>query len=161
MSTDPVQGERMVSVSRVIAADPSTIFTVLSDPAQHPLIDGSGTLREARGNPEALTLGSRFSMGMRMGVPYFIKNEVVEFEQDRLIAWRHIGHHRWRYRLEPVEDGTLVIETFDWSTARIPKAIELAGFPSKHPAGMEKTLERLDALVTGAAPTSPPSSPPA
>ena len=91
-------------------------------------------------------------MGMRMGVPYVIKNEVVEFEPDRLIAWRHVGRHRWRYRLEPVEGGTRVTETFDWSTARFPKGIEIMGYPSKHPAGMERTLERLDRLVTTGSP---------
>jgi uncharacterized protein YndB with AHSA1/START domain len=151
MPETPIQGERMVSVSRVIAADPHTIFTVLADPSQHCLIDGSGTVREARGDTEPLVLGSTFSMGMRIGLPYRIQNEVVEFEPDRLLAWQHWGHHRWRYLLEPVEGGTRVTETFDWSTARFPKGIELMGYPSKHPAGMEKTLERLDALVTGPA----------
>jgi uncharacterized protein YndB with AHSA1/START domain len=148
MSDEPIQGHRTVSVSRVIAAEPSAIFAVLVDPSQHALIDGSGTVREARDDQETLAMGSRFSMGMRMGVPYVIKNEVVEFEPDRLIAWQHIGRHRWRYRLEPVEGGTRVIETFDWSTARFPKGIEIMGYPSKHPAGMERTLERLDRLVT-------------
>ena len=148
MADEPIQGHRTVSVSRVIAAEPSAIFAVLTDPSQHALIDGSGTVRQARDDQETLVMGSRFSMGMRMGVPYVIKNEVVEFEPDRLIAWQHIGHHRWRYRLEPVEGGTRVTETFDWSKARFPKGIEIMGYPSKHPAGMERTLERLDRLVT-------------
>ena len=148
MNGQPVQGSRQVSVSRVIAADPATIFAVLVDPAQHAVIDGSGTVQRAKGDDETLRMGSRFSMGMRIGMPYVIKNEVVEFEQDRLIAWQHLGRHRWRYRLEPTEGGTRVIETFDWSTARFPLGIELLGYPSKHPAGMERTLERLDRLVT-------------
>ena len=148
MNGQPVQGSRQVSVARVRAADPATIFAVLVDPAQHAVIDGSGTVQRAKGDDETLRMGSRFSMGMRIGMPYVIKNEVVEFEQDRLIAWQHLGRHRWRYRLEPTEGGTRVIETFDWSTARFPLGIELLGYPSKHPAGMERTLERLDRLVT-------------
>ena len=40
-------------------------------------------------------------MDMKKGAPYKIKNKVVEFEPDRLIAWRHVGLHRWRYELEP------------------------------------------------------------
>ena len=32
--------------------------------------------------------------------------EVVEFEEDRRIAWRHYGHHIWRYTLEPTDGGT-------------------------------------------------------
>jgi uncharacterized protein YndB with AHSA1/START domain len=149
MGTSSLQGERQVSVSRVIAAEPAAIFAVLTDPAQHAVIDGSGTVRKARGNPERLELGSTFSMDMRIVVPYVMKNTVVEYEPDRLIAWRHFGGHRWRYRLEPVEGGTRVTETFDWSTAGFPKGIELMGWPSKHPSAMERTLERLDHHVTG------------
>ncbi|WP_285658783.1 SRPBCC family protein, partial [Helicobacter bizzozeronii] len=125
---------RKVSVSRVIAADPATIFDVLADPAQHAAIDGSGTVRHSRGNPERLHLGATFSMDMKMGVPYFVKNKVVEFDEGRLIAWQHFGKHRWRYELEPVEGGTRVTETFDWSTARSPWFIEKMGYPEKHPA---------------------------
>ena len=146
---------RQVSVSRVIDAPPDAIFAVLADPAKHPIIDGSGTVKKAQaGDPDRLEMGSRFGMDMRIGLPYSIKNTVVEYEPDRLIAWQHFGHHRWRYRLEPVEGGTEVTETFDWSTARFPPAIELMGYPKKHPPAMAKTLERLDTYVTtGEAPT--------
>lgn len=141
--------ERQVSVSRVIAAPPEAIFAVIADASRHGDFDGSGTVKGATGDPQPLTLGTRFGMSMKIGVPYRISNEVVEYEENRLIAWRHVGHHRWRYELEPVEGGTEVTETFDWSTTRSPRAIELMGYPKKHPAAMEKTLERLDALVTG------------
>ncbi len=73
---------------------------------------------------------------------------MVEFEENRLIAWAHFGGHRWRYELEPIDEGTRVTETFDWSTAKAPKFIELMGYPKKHPANMEKTLERLESHVT-------------
>lgn len=154
MSTDaPVRGDRTVSVSRTIAAPPDAIFSILSDASKHALIDGSGTVQEVRGEPEPLVLGSKFGMDMKLVVPYRITNTVVEFEQDRLIAWRHWGRHRWRYELEPVEGGTRVTETFDWSTALIPKSIELAGYPDKHPPSMAATLERLDEVVTGGSST--------
>lgn len=148
--------DRKVSVSRVIPAEPAAIFAVVADAAKHALIDGSGSVQHARGGESVpLTLGTKFGMDMKIGVPYRITNEVVEFEQDRLIAWRHFNGHRWRYELEPVEGGTKVTETFDWSTARIPKMIELAGYPKKHPPAMERTLERLEAVVTGAADGDP------
>jgi uncharacterized protein YndB with AHSA1/START domain len=154
-----IEGDRTVSVRRLIAAEPAALFAVLADPSQHPVIDGSGTVRHVRGNPVRLELGSRFSMDMRLGVPYVIRNVVVEHEPDRLIAWRHFGRHRWRYRLEPTDDGsTLVTETFDWSTSVLPKGIELAGYPTRHPPAMRRTLERLDALVTtGSVPGQAPS----
>ena len=87
-------------------------------------------VQDVRGGATTLTLGSKFGMDMKMGpLPYRISNTVVEFEQDRLIAWDHFGKHRWRYELEPLGDGstTRVTESFDWSTATIPKLIELAG----------------------------------
>ena len=92
MAGEPIQDRRTVSVSRVIAAEPSAIFAVLVDPSQHSLIDGSGTVRQARDDQETLDMGSKFSMGMRMGVPYVIKNEVVRVRArpaHRLAAHRH------------------------------------------------------------------------
>ncbi len=146
-----MSAERAVSVTRVIPAPADEIFAVLRDPAMHAVIDGSGTVKGQR-STEPLELGSRFSMNMRMGLPYIIGNTVVEYEPDRLIAWRHIGRHRWRYELQPVDgpDGraaTRVTETFDWSTALVPQAIELAGYPKKHPPAMERTLARLEKVV--------------
>ncbi len=140
----------MVSVTREMNASPAAIFDILADPARHGDIDGSGMVLDVRKGPDRLALGVKFGMDMKLGpLPYRISNKVVEFEENRLIAWAHIGKHRWRYELEPLDGGerTRVTETFDWSTARIPKAIELAGYPKKHPANMEATLARLAALV--------------
>jgi uncharacterized protein YndB with AHSA1/START domain len=48
----------VVSVERVIAVDRQRIFDVLADPARHPVIDGSGTVRDVQsGGPERLSLG--------------------------------------------------------------------------------------------------------
>ncbi|CAB4322887.1 MAG: dimethyladenosine transferase [Actinobacteria bacterium] len=139
---------KQVSVSRFIAATPESIFDVLADPAKHPIIDGSGSLKKVKGNPGRLELGSRFSMGMKIIFNYSIKNTVVEFEEGRRISWRHFGRHIWRYTLEPVEGGTEVTETFDWAPAISPGMIERQGYPTKHPIDMAKTLERLDTYVT-------------
>lgn len=138
--------ERKVSRTRVIRATPEVIFDVLAHPGQHRLIDGSGTVKDAKDDTR-LTMGSQFGMSMRLGVPYKIENTVVEFTEGRLIAWRHFGGHRWRYELATVEGGTSVTETFDWSTAKSPIAIELIGYPKKNAKSIEKTLERLAALV--------------
>lgn len=139
--------ERVVSVSRVIEASPEAIFDVIADPARHGEMDGSGMVQNVRGESKRLEMGSTFGMDMKFGpLPYRISNKVVEFEEGRLLAWAHFGGHRWRYELEPVEGGTKVTESFDWSTARAPKMIELMGYPKKHPANMEATLERLAAM---------------
>ncbi|MCP3913051.1 MAG: dimethyladenosine transferase [Actinomycetia bacterium] len=144
--------DKTVSRTRVIAAPANEIFNILADPTRHPEIDGSGSVRKARlTDPERLELGSRFGMDMHIGVPYRITNTVVEYEQDRLIAWRHFGRHRWRYELEPVDGGTRVIESFDWSTSPIGKLLELARYPQRHGPHIEETLERLEAAVTSGA----------
>lgn len=147
-----VMSERIVSVSRVVNATPEVIFDVLADPARHHEIDGSGMVQGPRGAARRLSLGAKFGMDMKIGpLPYRISNTVKEFEENRLIAWAHAGGHRWRYQLEPINDGTAtkVTESFDWSTAPAPARtfIELMGYPRKHPANIEATLERLAATV--------------
>jgi uncharacterized protein YndB with AHSA1/START domain len=145
---------KSVTVERVIAAPPDKIFDVLADPTQHPVIDGSGSVKSTRGEtPARLSLGAKFGMSMKLGVPYAITNTVVEFEDGRRIAWRHIGGHRWRYELEPVEEGTRVRETYDWSTALLGTRLYIVatGWPNRAERAMTQTLERLDAHLTGAA----------
>ncbi|MER5648729.1 SRPBCC family protein [Streptosporangium sp. NPDC002524] len=141
--------ERQVSVTQIIHASSDTIFGLLADPRKHALIDGSGTvLAPQAGAPDRLSLGARFGMNMRMGLGYRVHNQVVEFEEGRLIAWQHSGGHRWRWRLEPVgEHTTRVTETFDWSTAKGGAFFPLFRFPAKNRASMEKTLERLALMI--------------
>jgi len=139
---------RKVSVSRVISASPEVIFATIADPTKHPEMDGSGTVVGETFGPDQLTAEGQ-SMSMKFkGVPYRIKSTVKEYEENALIAWAHFGGHRWRYELEAVDGGTKVTETFDWSTATVPKFIEMMGYPKRHPEAMEATLERLDNLVT-------------
>lgn len=145
----PDMATRSVSVSRRIAAPPERIFALLLDPAKHPLIDGSGSVVRAVGKtPTRLGLGSKFSMGMRMGVPYRMRNTVVEFQEGRRIAWAHVGAARWRWELaREDDDATTVTETFDWSRSPVGFLIERAGFPERNREAMAASLERLAALV--------------
>lgn len=144
----PAPRDRLVSASAVVDAPPGVVFAIVSDPRQHPRIDGSGSVRGRVTGPERLAAkGDRFGVSMRLfGVPYRIHNTVVEIEPDRRIAWRHFGAHRWRYELEPLPDGrTRVTET--WDATRYPqaafRALALAGFPARNRRGIERTLQRL------------------
>ena len=138
-----------VSASTTIAAPAATVFDILADPRQHPRIDGSGTVRGSISGPDRLALGSTFGMSMRIGAPYRIRNRVVEFETDRLIAWRHLGTHRWRYELEPLPEseggGTRVTETWDVSHCNTPTRWVLGalGYPRTHARSIERTLDNL------------------
>ena len=115
--SDPQQGHpRIISESVEVDAQPAVVFAILADPGQHSRIDGSGSVQQLIKGPERLSKGARFGMDMKLfGMPYKIRNTVVEFEEDRRIAWRHFGGHRWRYVLEPTGGGTTVTESFDYS----------------------------------------------
>jgi hypothetical protein len=106
----------VVSASIEIAACASRIFDILADPRRHVEIDGSDMLRRCLDGPERLGLGSEFVMSMRLwGIPYRVRNRVVEYQENRLIAWRHFEPQRWRFEMDATESGTLVTETFDYS----------------------------------------------
>ena len=138
---------RVISRDQLISAPASVIFDVLADPSQHAAIDGSGTVHGHVGRQSRLSLGSTFAMKMRFGIPYRIKSRILEFEENRLIAWGHLGGHIWRYELQELGKETLVTETFDWSTSRLPLVIEILGYPRWHKKNMERTLLRLAGLV--------------
>jgi len=144
----------LVSESKVIPADPQTLFDIVADPAMHPRLDGSGSVREYRpGGPSRLSLGARFGMDMKLGAPYKITNTVVEFEEPSRLAWRHFNGHIWRYLFEPVEGGaTSVTEQWDARHVSNRLLLKLAGFPDRNRAGILATLDNLAELAT--APTA-------
>jgi len=138
----------LISVRRLIDADPQTLFDIVADPAQHPVIDGSGSVKAMRdGAPERLSLGAKFGMDMHLGANYKVLNKVVEFAEAEVIAWRHFNGHVWRYRFHPVAGGTEVTEQWDARPAKNRFLLLLTGFGRRNRKGMRATLERLDRLV--------------
>jgi uncharacterized protein YndB with AHSA1/START domain len=147
-----------ISVERIIPASAERIFDVLADPARHPEIDGSGSVKAlAGGAPTRLSLGATFQMSMKRGVGYSMVNTVTEFEENRRIAWspkpasgrggRFVGRI-WRYTLEPVSGGTKVTETWDISKEALRLVLRYLAFKDTRKS-MEKTLENLEALAAG------------
>ena len=105
---------RIKSASIIINAPVSNVFDVIANPKMHPIIDGSNSVRSVIKGPVRLTLGSKFGMNMEIGIKYRITNTVVEFEENKLIAWRHLGRWIWRYELKEISPNqTVVIESFD------------------------------------------------
>jgi len=156
-----VEVQTVVSASRRIAAPAEEVFALLATPRRHLDIDGSGMLRGSES--DAVTaVGDVFVMKMffkPLGGDYEMNNHVVEFEQDRRIAWEPengAGHpeadspnarwgHRWRFDL--AADGpTATVVTETWDGSGIPADDEEDGrqwLPS-----MTRTLERLDEVLT-------------
>ena len=140
----PSNPSKVVSRTREIMAPAQTIFDLLADPRRHHEIDGSGSVQAAQMNaPDRLSLGAKFGMNMKIGLPYRITNTVVEFEEGRQIGWRHFGGHVWRYILEPTETGTKVTEQFDWTNNRSPLMLKVMNAIENNAKSMEKTLENL------------------
>jgi len=148
----------VVSVERCIPAGPAAIFALVADAARHPEIDGSGSVRQVKsGAPEKLSLGATFGMSMKLGIGYSMVSTVIEYEEDRRIAWQSrppgfvgklSGGRIWRYELEPVEGGTLVRESWDISQDH-QRAMLRLGPVGKHTAeSMTATLEKIEGIVT-------------
>jgi len=124
---EAVASERL-EVQRTISADPAAIFRVLCDPEGHVAIDSSGMLMDATGEP-VTAVGDRFVVHMDrealndypMGL-YDVTVSITTLDPDREIAWTILGQirpqigHVYGYRLEPVDEGTLVTSYYDWST---------------------------------------------
>jgi hypothetical protein len=143
------------TVERTIPALPEAIFALLADPSRHHDIDGSGTVKQAKSAPERVKLGDKFGMAMKRGLPYSTQNVVIECDDNRRIAWQHSGAGPigtvvgpgaiWRYELEPVDGGTKVRETWDFSAVRgFKPLLRLARSRNDTRAAMEKTLENIE-----------------
>ncbi|HEU5084763.1 MAG TPA: hypothetical protein VFU14_15580 [Acidimicrobiales bacterium] len=116
-----------IEVQRAIAAEPSAIFDIVRSPEGHVAIDASGMLMSATGSPAA-AVGDEFVVHMDrealndfpLGL-YDVTVRIVTYEQDREIAWTIDGQiqppigHIYGYRLEPIEQGTMVTSYYDWS----------------------------------------------
>ena len=129
-----------VTESRDIDASAARIFAVVSDPAMHPDVDGTGMLRSADDNQPVKKVGDVFYINMvhwHLG-GYVMANHVVAFEQDRLIAWEPVvfsyenpeyelavgqpGLRHWGWQLEPLSDDRTRVTAF-FEGRRLPESL--------------------------------------
>ena len=158
----PAPAAERIEVARAIPADPATIFAILRDPQGHVSIDASGMLMSATGSP-ASAVGDSFVVHMdrdslrdvRIGL-YDVDVTFVAYEPDREIAWtiasggKGVGHV-YGYRLEPIEEGTLVTQYYDWSD--IPEKAKARGiFPVVPESALRATLGILARTVAPGVP---------
>jgi hypothetical protein len=137
----------------IIDASPSVIFSILNSPGRHKEIDGSSTITANISGPTKLELGSKFGMKMHLGINYRITNTVVEYRENELIAWRHLGRWVWRYELKLIgPNKTQVTETFDASRTPVLSRSWLK-MRNAYPwvqLSVAKTLVRLKAVAESA-----------
>lgn len=135
-----------------IDAPAEKIFSYLADPHAHSLFDGSATVKSVISGPERLFLGARFGMNMKIKIGYRITNEVVEFQESKLIAWRHLMKWVWRYELVDLGGGkTQVSEYFDATDCNMGQLWWLKKTQSltRNPKWMAKSLVKLKVLAEG------------
>ncbi len=131
-----------------IVAEPAAIFNYLANPKAHKEFDGSNSIKGVNWGPERLTLGAKFGMQMKIGFNYRITNKVVEFEENKLIAWRHLGRWIWRYELERTADGrTIVTESFDGRPSPFQWWLRSRGAYPYVEKAVAKSLVKLKQLV--------------
>jgi hypothetical protein len=152
-----------IEVQRTIPAEPAAIFAVLTDPHGHVAIDSSGMLMDASGE-RVRAAGDSFVVHMDREAlndyplgKYDVTVTITTFEPDREIAWTILGQikpqlgHVYGYRLEPAEEGTLVISYYDWSDID-PTWREAGIFPVISEGALRATLGILDRTVRSGSP---------
>ncbi len=142
-------GPHKVSRTVQVQAPAAEIFDIVADPHRHGELDGSGTVMDTVTGPQRLAKDAKFSVQMKQhGVPYRITSTVTDYDDGRVVEWRHPMGHRWRWELTPLsENSTRVTETFDYSQIGSVKAmgLELFRVPKQNAAGIEATLRQLEA----------------
>ncbi|UFU08364.1 SRPBCC family protein [Ruania halotolerans] len=115
-----VDGQKVVSASREVAADAATLFELIADPARQPEWDGNDNLARAEAGQRVRAVGEVFRTELTNGAVR--ENHVVEFTEGRVIAWQPAEPgaprpgHLWRWELTPAaDDRTVVTHTYDWS----------------------------------------------
>jgi hypothetical protein len=119
-----------VTATRRIAAPAHAIFLLVSDPARHVDIDGSGMLQAAPDARPLTAVGQTFDMDMDRrplgDIPnmaeYKVRCTVTQLIPDRLIDWtvRAVGKppagHVYGWEIEPLTDGECLVSNYcDWT----------------------------------------------
>jgi uncharacterized protein YndB with AHSA1/START domain len=154
--TEVRQTECRLELTRSINAPPAAVFTVITDPAGHVQIDGSGMLVAAQNSSPLTRVGDSFVMNMDReplgDLPlgkYQVRNTVTAFVPDELFEWNVGGvdqppfGHVYGYRLEPSsDDATIVTLYVDWAGVRASSIRDR--FPIVPAHMLEKSLDNLD-----------------
>jgi hypothetical protein len=119
-----------LSVSRRIEVPAEQLFALVADSANHPLIDGSGMVREPAPAVRVSGTGDVFMINMHNDHDgdYQVRNVVVDYVDGRRLVWAPMTpasdpseqhdvdpvRYEWGYEFAPDGTGaTIVTETFD------------------------------------------------
>jgi hypothetical protein len=151
-----------VSATRRIAAPAHRLFQIVSSPAGHVQIDGSGMLEAAPDAKPLTAVGDTFDMDMDRtplgDIPdltkYKVRNTVTQFIPDRLVEWavgsaeRPRFGHVYGWQIEPVSDAECDVTNYcDWSGVS-QRRREQRPWPVVPVHMLEKSVENLERIAT-------------
>ncbi len=148
-----------IAASGTVDASPAEVFRIVTDPAMHVAIDGSGMLQAAPDARRLEKVGDTFEMDMDATAlgnatigKYQVLNTVTKIESDQLLEWSVGSNERGGfghvYGWEIASDGageTTVTNYYDWSAVDEKRRDR---FPIIPAAMLEKSVQNLAALVT-------------
>jgi hypothetical protein len=151
-----------VSATRRIAAPAGQVFRIVSSPAGHVEIDGSGMLEAAPDAKPLTAVGDTFDMDMDRTplndipglVKYQVRNTVTQIVPDRLVEWT-VGSadrpplgHLYGWLIEPVSDTECDVTNYcDWTAISERSRARLA-WPVVPVDMLEKSVENLQRIAT-------------
>ncbi|MGI8701659.1 MAG: SRPBCC family protein [Nocardioidaceae bacterium] len=151
--------EKSITVQRDIPASATDIFAVLSNPARHVDLDGSGFVQGVDHADRITATGQSFRMNMtgdHMGGDYQTDNVVSGFDPGKLVAWKTAPAGteppgwEWLWELDPQgPDSTSVSLTYDWGKVTDPDILKKVSFPLVTEHQLEETLGHLAEAVSG------------
>jgi uncharacterized protein YndB with AHSA1/START domain len=151
--SEDLQSSRTVSATREVGAPAHVIFGLIADPSQQPRWDGNDNPAEAPTGQRVHAVGDVFTMVLSKGS--IRENHVVEFEQERRLAWMPAdpgqppAGHLWRWELKPTsETSARVTHTYDWSELTDSNRFERARSTTSQ--WLDASLTRLGALAEDA-----------
>ncbi len=149
--------DNRIIVSRNIDAPAPDIFDVLTLPARHREIDGSGFVISDDRTDRITGVGQVFRMNMagdHMGGDYQTENHVTGYDKNSLVAWRTAPAGTeppgWEWMWELKADGsdsTDVTLTYDWDKVTDKAVLQKVSFPLVSQDQMEDSLAKLAAAV--------------
>lgn len=153
-----------ISVTRRIAAPASEIFEIVSSPAGHVRIDGSGMLEATPDAGPVASVGDSFDMDMDRTplsdipglVKYRVRNTVTQLVPDRVFEWAvgtperpNLYGHVYGWQVEPVSDTECDVTNYcDWSGVA-QRHLDRRPWPVVPVEMLETSVGNLARIVTG------------
>ncbi|MET4004430.1 MULTISPECIES: SRPBCC family protein [Arthrobacter] len=151
--------EGKITVARLFDAPAKEIFKVLSNPANHAELDGSGMVQSDEKTDRITAVGQIFTMNMyldKLGGNYQTDNYVVGYDVNKLLAWKTASSGeeptgwQWVWELEAESpSSTRVSLTYDWSQVTDKSVLAQVSFPLVQAQQLEGSLVKLAEMVAG------------